>query len=190
VISHAFMQFAYKLHAEHLSVMVSTSSQRHKLHANHTAHLYFHVSALACHLETGRLCQSSPASQDLQLHQTPIQFSWTMLTTAFAPPSTRTSLLSRQKLERSMACVLHCVNVRYVACMKWHINKHTSCTYLGLITKQLKRDRIGNLERQSIEGKCCLVKLKVHPHVLHAHPRQVRSEMRHCDIYACYWQHI
>lgn len=117
MISHAFMQFAYKLHAEHLSVMVSTSSQRHKLHANHTAHLYFHVSALACHLETGRLCQSSPASQDLQLHQTPIQFSWTMLTTAFAPPSTRTSLLSRQKLERSMHSLCATLCEREICCM-------------------------------------------------------------------------
>lgn len=66
-----------------------------------------------------------------------------------------------------------------VACIKGQSNKHTSCEYLGLITKQLKRDRIGNFERQSTESKCCLVELKIHPHVLHAHPRQIRAKMQH-----------
>lgn len=39
--------------------------------------------------------------------------------------------------------------------------------YLGLITKQLEGDWIGDLERQRVEGKRCLVKLKVYAHVLH-----------------------
>ena len=39
--------------------------------------------------------------------------------------------------------------------------------YLGLITKQLERDWIGDLERQRIESKSGLVKLKVYAHVLH-----------------------